>query len=489
MLTPFLIAEGYRVDHFGNVVNSTYVDLREPAARHPIPALVKGCEPEYVIEECGIVKVSTPWTFRNSGENLIRDPAEGYYAETRVLHDAVDDPQDMVLAKERDEALNRAAELVGFSWRRNTTSTRRTVSETDTLEYAPVGWLFCASIEPATPEEWISWWASLGKGYSSKSHIYRPREFASALGHMAAEQLGPQGPIMPVTSTLSGLPSSVTRHPSQQVFHGPVVYVDNVYDWLLEARSEHEFFLRALFSKKTTHRDQKEYRFIIWTETKPESEFHLLQASPALIDAMTRQGNEPTPPVMQAVLRQEDSLIPARHAGAEPNPLAGNKMWSDLESSMAELARRPEAVVRPSQLNPALLPDDFDLQTATYAGVKALRHKVGSFYRLPDQTAESRRAVVAAAWFAEQDIRALCETFADPIAGISISGDGFVKIHISMMERPDFVCLLAVAPSGESALRMDGEGHGWRSVRSDPFHRTNIGQKVKDFLGELPSCQ
>jgi len=487
MLTPYLIAEGYRVDHFGNVVTTTYVDLRESAARQPIPDLVKGCRPEHAIEECGTVKVSTPWTFRNSGENLIHDPAEGYHSETRVLRHAVDDPQDLTDAKERDEALNRAAEVVGLSWRRNTTSTRREVSETETLEYAPKGWLFCASIEPATPEEWTSWWASVGKGYSSKSYIYRPREFANALGHMAAEQLGPQGPTMPVTSTLSGFPSSETRHPSQQVFHGPVVYVENVFDWLLEARSEYEFFLRALFSKKTTHRDQKEYRFIIWTDTKPESESHLLQASPALIDAMTRHGNEPAPPVMQAAAQQEDGLNPARHAGAEANPLVESKFWSKLESSVAELARRPEAVVQPSQLNPASLPDDLELQTATYAGVKALRHKVGSFYRLPDQTAESRRAVAAAAWFAEQDIRALCETFADPIAGISITGDGYVKVHISVMERSDIECLLAVAPTGESALRLDGEGYGSKLVRSGPFHRINIGREVKDFLGELPS--
>ncbi|MCY4437237.1 MAG: hypothetical protein OXE05_07895 [Chloroflexi bacterium] len=39
MLTPSLVAEGYRIDHFGNVATTTYVDLREPAAQHPIPAL------------------------------------------------------------------------------------------------------------------------------------------------------------------------------------------------------------------------------------------------------------------------------------------------------------------------------------------------------------------------------------------------------------------------------------------------------------------
>ena len=39
MLTRYLVAEGYRIDRFGNAVTTTYVDLRESAARHPIPAL------------------------------------------------------------------------------------------------------------------------------------------------------------------------------------------------------------------------------------------------------------------------------------------------------------------------------------------------------------------------------------------------------------------------------------------------------------------
>lgn len=234
MLTPLTVSEGYRIDHFGNVIATTYVDLREPAARQPIPALVKGCRPEHVIEECELVKLSTPWTFRNSGENLVRDSAEGYYSDTRVMHDAVDDPQDMARARERDAAMNRVAELVGFAWRRNTTSTHTKVSESETLDYAPVGWLFCASIEPLTPEEWASWQATLEDGYSSKSYIYRPREFANALGHMAADQLGPQGAMVPVRSTIEGLPPSETSHLSQPVFHGPVLYVDDVDSWLRE---------------------------------------------------------------------------------------------------------------------------------------------------------------------------------------------------------------------------------------------------------------
>lgn len=489
MLAPSTLAEGYRIDHFGNAINTAYVDLREPAARHPIPALVKGCRPEHVIEEYGIVKVSTPRTFRDSGENLVRDPAEGYYSDTRVLRDAVDDPRDLTREREHNAALNRVAELVGFDWRRNTTSTHTKISQTETLEYAPVGWLFCASIEPSTPEEWTSWRATLEEGYTSVSRIYRPREFALALGHMAAEQLGPQGTMIPVKSTIKGFPSSVTNHPSQLIFHGPVVYVDDMDSWLREARSEVEYFLRAVFSKSATHRDQREYRFVIWADTKPENDVHLLRASSALIDAMTKHGNDPTPPAMHAVDQEEDSLSPYWPAEPEPNPLAGITMWSDLASSIVERGRQPEAVMRPSQLDPASLPDDFDRQMATYAGLRALRDKVESCYRLPEQTVENKHAVAAAAWFAEQDIRALCETFENPIAGVSISEEGFVVIHVSVKERSDLVCLLAVAPSGESGIRSEIKGRGWVNISLSPFNRSNIGQYVKEFLETPPFSQ
>ncbi len=93
--TPLYFNEGFHVDHSGNVISTIYIDLRYPSARLPIPLLVKGCRLEHAIEDGSDVKISTPPTFRHQGENLIRDPGEGYYSESRVVHDAVDDPADM----------------------------------------------------------------------------------------------------------------------------------------------------------------------------------------------------------------------------------------------------------------------------------------------------------------------------------------------------------------------------------------------------------
>lgn len=298
---------------------------------------------------------------------------------------------------------------------------------------------------------------------------------------MVAEQLGPQGVPTPVTSSLRDFPSSITYHPTQVLFHGPVVYVDDVDAWLHEAQWAAEYFLRAVFTKSTTHRDQREYRFVIWADAEPERDTHLLRASPALIDAMTRHDADPSPPVLP-IMEQERAPDPMRRADAEPNPLDGTEMWLGLAKSVGERAREPDAIARPHQPEPASLPEDFGRRSATYAGVTVLRRKMESFFRLLDQTPERKRDVAAAAWFAEQDIRTLCETFGDPIAGVHISEDACVVVHISVPDSPDAVYLLAVAPSGESALSTAAEGGRSVSLRVDPFQRSSVGLQAKDFI-------
>ena len=140
--------------------------------------------------------------------------------------------------------------------------------------------------------------------------------------------------------------------------------------------------------------------------------------------------------------------------------------------------------------DPASLPDDFRISTATYSGVEALRQKIGNFHSLEDETVERRNAVTAAAWFAEQDIRTLCNTFDDPIRGISISPDCFIEVQIALPQLAGLECLLAVAPTGEAAIRMD---HGTRASfvgSTGQFHRVNVGEAVREFVerqGPLPA--
>ena len=149
--SPLIIVEGNHIDHFGNLIAVTYVDLRHPSVRSPVPPIVKGCRPEHAIENGSAVKISTPRKFRHQGESLIFDLGEGYFQESETVQEAIDDPNDLERERHWNQSLNRAAELVGFDWKTQTISTHRTVTRTRSFEFSPQGWLFCAAIAPATP--------------------------------------------------------------------------------------------------------------------------------------------------------------------------------------------------------------------------------------------------------------------------------------------------------------------------------------------------
>ena len=264
------------------------------------------------------------------------------------------------------------------------------------------------------------------------------------------------------------------------VFHGPVVYVDDVDDWLHSATTDQEYFLRAAFTKNRSHRAQREYRFVIWAEEPPTNDTHLLRASPALLDAMTANANDPCPLTMPRMVRVADE--PAWGNCATPDQPGSEKTGSSLVGNIRGQANQPETIVRPHRLDPMSLPDDFRVRTATYTGVEALRKKISDFHSLEDETDERRKAVTAAAWFAEQDIRTLCATFDDPVRGISISDDGFILVHVALHQWPELDCHLAVGPSGEATVNMDeGPRHKIRGVgRTIPSrpHRSD-GQGIR----------
>ncbi len=377
--------------------------------------------------------------------------------------------------------MGRAAELAGFTWHSRTTSTHRRITDTDSLRYAPKGWLFCASIEPTTPEEWSHWQATLDADYDHVSHIYRPREFARALAGMVAEQLGAQSGTEPLTASMRGVPSQRTQHPSQLVFHGPVIYVDDVDSWLHGAKSERDLFLRTVFTKGMSHQEQREYRFLVWSDAEPEHECHLLRASPALVDSMTGSGNSLGPPRIPELQPIEDDDS-ARHSSLAPNPLIGSRMWLNLADKVREQAEQLGAIVQPHRLDPESPPSNLRARTATYEGVTALWNAVRLFHDRVAESVERKNAAAAAAWFAEQDIRTLCATFDGPIAGIEISDDGFIVVHIALPKWPDMECRLAVAPSGHSTIKMDEGGHGCVIIALDSFYRRDVGEQVKDFV-------
>ena len=76
-----LVNEGFVLDEGGNLITTTYIDLRPEEERTPVPALFKGCKREHALDDGATILISKPARFREYGEELIQDLQEGFAKE------------------------------------------------------------------------------------------------------------------------------------------------------------------------------------------------------------------------------------------------------------------------------------------------------------------------------------------------------------------------------------------------------------------------
>ena len=269
-----LLTDGHHVDEAGNLIACTYVDLRDPVDRFPITTLTKASSKRHAIPGCETMRLSKPSCFLDRGEGLIERGEAGSAAGTSRETARTEDPPD-------PSGPARAIARAG------TAPPERLPATTDEVHYGRNGWIYCACIEPGTPADRTAWRAAMPRGYDTVSPIRRPREFARALGAMAAEQVGPQGRLVLLRNTVDGH-VFCTAHKSQTVYHGPVVYSDDPDKRLQRASSALELMLLPIFMKHAAHRAQREYRFAVWAEEEPKEDQVDLEVSPALLDAVQR---------------------------------------------------------------------------------------------------------------------------------------------------------------------------------------------------------
>lgn len=216
---------------------------------------------------------------------MIRDEQEGFAKEESVT--VIEETAAEAARRRAIADLNEAHELLNArvrSVRRETRTTR--TSKTRSLAFGKEWWVFCTSIRPED-EAWESWRATLDGEYDHVSEIGQPAKFAQALGHMVAEQIGPQGTDGSMTGTTVGGESVRTKHKLQWVLHGPVVYTDRLYDMLTHDGDEVQRFAAAIFAKSAEYAGQREYRFAIMNEGAAE-ETVLLKISDMMRDALRR---------------------------------------------------------------------------------------------------------------------------------------------------------------------------------------------------------
>ena len=290
------INEGFVLDDAGNLITTMYIDLREEGNRIPIPALVKGCKRKHALEDGETILISKPARFREYGEKLIRDVQEGLAKEESVT--VIAETAAQVMRQRAITDLNEAREILNARVHgvyKETHSSRKTKRKS--LEYGKEWWIFCTSIMPKD-EECEAWKATLDEEYDYVSEIGQPAKFAQALGRMVTEQIGPQGKDSWKKSSIEGVENARTKHRSQWVIHGPVIYTDRLYDALTRDCDEWTRLVTSIFTKSSEYAEQREYRFVVLNEGADE-ETVSLQISGMMRDALrrTKEGLvRPAPP-------------------------------------------------------------------------------------------------------------------------------------------------------------------------------------------------
>ena len=277
------VNEGFVLDDAGNMLITSYIDLRDEGERTTIRSLVKGCKQEHALEDGETVLISKPERFREYGVALIQDEQEGFAREKSVTLEP-ETPEEAAKRRANSD-LNDALHLVGSGMKpvhRVEYSRRKTRSEN--LSYGKDWWIFCASIRPEKAE-WDTWSASLDEDYDHVSEIGQPAKFAEALARMVIEQIGPLGQDAWSTGTIDGMAGARTKHKSQWVIHGPVVYTDRLYDMVSGEGDEVRRMAACLFAKPITHAAQREYRFVVLNGGAAE-ESVLLKISGMMRDAL-----------------------------------------------------------------------------------------------------------------------------------------------------------------------------------------------------------
>lgn len=293
------INEGFVLDEAGNLVTTSYVDLRTPRSRTAIRTLVKGCRRKHALEDTETILVSPLKRFREEGENLIRDDQEGLATEkTETVK--TETPEE-AFRRRRVADVNEAIELLDARVRITRRETSRGVERSSKyLAFGKEWWIFSTAITPETDEEWAAWRATLDPAYDHESEIGQPAKFAEALGRMMTEQLGPQSKDGWMRGLIGEREGVRTKHPTQWIVHGPVVYADQLYDTLMQDANEATRIAALIFTKSATHAAQREYRFAILRDGSVDKSV-LLTVSGMMRDALQPTTTGLVRPVLESV--------------------------------------------------------------------------------------------------------------------------------------------------------------------------------------------
>ena len=237
-----IVSEGFFFGPNGGVVNTIYMDL-SGAFDYGMKTLAKYGKPEHHLSSHNTIRLSRARLFRDIDDGLIGDTREG------------------------------VVELSG-----ETGDAGKIYFGDDTLVY-------CVSVWPED-NEIGTLKDSFPDEYTSVSRIFRPRQFAQAIGLGLCEQVGAHGQRQPFNDKFDGFGRRKYVRKSMMVIHGPVLYSDHKARFVLEAETPLHRLSASLLVKPVSHKVQKEYRYVAAEMPKEIGDTFDLPISGMMLDCL-----------------------------------------------------------------------------------------------------------------------------------------------------------------------------------------------------------
>ena len=279
-----MLGEGFFTTPQGDMVQTNYIDLAGKLLPDAL-CLAKVSELRFDIRTANSVRLSRPSVFRGTGEVLVKDEQEGR-ARTST-RETIESPNRATTQMDRRvRAINAGLRLCHAKLSvSGTTKAKRTHNATSALTFGKDWFIYCTSIWPEAGEE-DPWRRTFPENYTSVARIYRPTQFAQALGLGVCEHIGATGKPAPLKGTFHGCKTFEVHRTPQIVLHGPVLYVDNPYRRLDEAADGWEKICSVIFVKSRKYAAQKEYRFAMLSIRPEAGEVFDLPVSGMLRDCL-----------------------------------------------------------------------------------------------------------------------------------------------------------------------------------------------------------
>ena len=301
-------------------------------------------------------------------------------------------------------------------------------------------------------------------GYDHVTRICRPREFARALAAMVSEQKGLQGSEEVTTHVIDGYKFK-TKHKTQLVYHGPVVYEENPYDRAINASTKLESILLPIFTKKIEYSSQREYRFFIVTSEEPSEEILKLSVSPSMLGSVGECDKGAIPQNFPKIIPFEDSIMSSDQHAKNIDAIAINTKPNRYEQPRIpnlpfpdDFVNDPSVPISVNAKESEDIPQNIHEMLTTYTAIETLRYVVGGSFKVGRIPRKRYVDVASSAWHADRCIRRLCTEFEDPIKNISVNDENFVVITIKFPRESGSKGTILVSPYGTVTHKITSGG-------------------------------